>query len=287
MKIKAIIALMRPKQWTKNIFVFAPLFFSPSASNEQASTAVGMMFVAFCLVASGLYCLNDYSDREADKLHPKKQHRPIAAGLVSPTLALCLFVVLTSAGLAIAFTATQGGWTLCTYFLLTALYSFALKRIAIIDVLTIALGFVLRVYAGAAAADLQPTVWILVCTGMLALFIALTKRRDDLTQELDAEHRESLDGYSVAFLDASFIMVSTALVVSYVVFTTDAAAMQRLGSNELYFTIPFVVAGTLRQLQLTIVFKRSGSPTDLAISDPFLVVCVLGWIATFAYLMYA
>ncbi len=282
----AIVKLLRPRQWVKNVFVFAPLFFSPAASADSALSDVLFMFAAFCLGASGLYCLNDFCDRESDKLHPQKRLRPVAAGTISPTVALILSGVLAASGLAIAFVMTKGGWVLAAYLGLTILYSFVLKRLAIVDVLTIALGFVLRVYAGAAAASLEPTVWILVCTGMLALFIALTKRRDDLTQELNAEHRESLGGYSIAFLDASFVMVSTALVVSYVVFTTDPDAMQRLGSDKLYLTIPFVIAGTLRHLQLTMVYKRSGSPTDLALSDPFLVIAVLGWIGAFAFLMY-
>lgn len=286
MKIAAISALIRPRQWVKNTFVFAPLFFSPSLANDNAIENVTLIFIAFCLTASGLYCFNDFWDHDADKHHPKKKERPVAAGLISPSLALGLYICLSSGGLALAFTATEAGWTLLVYFVLISLYTLVLKRIAIVDVLTIALGFVLRVYAGASAAEVQPTVWILVCTGMLALFIALTKRRDDLTQELDTAHRESLNGYSVAFLDAAFIMVSTALAVSYVVFTTDVDAMARLGSEELYLTIPFVIAGILRHLQLTMVFKKSGAPTELAISDPFLVICVLGWIGTFSFLMY-
>ena len=282
----AILKLLRPRQWVKNIFVFAPLFFSPGLTGQGAFFNVAIMFAAFCLVASGLYCLNDFSDREADKLHPEKRNRPVASGDVSGVLAIALFVILCGAGLFVAISWTAGGWVLVAYLALTVLYSFYFKRLAIIDVLTIAIGFVLRVYAGAIAAGVQPTVWILVCTGMLALFIALTKRRDDLAQELSSDHRESLGGYSIAFLDASFVMVSTALVVSYVVFTTDADAMRRLGSENLYLTIPFVVGGTLRQLQLTIVHRRSGSPTELATSDPGLLVSFLGWLATFAFLIY-
>jgi len=286
MKPYAIFTLIRPHQWVKNIFVFAPLFFSPALSRDSDGIAVTLMFSSFCLVASGIYCFNDFWDREADKLHPKKKLRPIAAGDISPAGALFLYSALSVSGLALAFIATHGGWIVLGYFILTSLYTLLLKRYAIIDVLVIALGFVLRIEAGAAAAQVQPTVWIIVCTGMLALFIALTKRRDDLTQALDDEHRESLGGYSAAFLDATFIMLSTALVVSYVVFTTDAEAMIRLGSEHLYLTIPFVVAGILRQLQLTMVFKKSGAPTELALTDPFLVVCALGWVGTFAYLMY-
>ncbi|MFL2541451.1 MAG: hypothetical protein ACJ0UT_05700, partial [Candidatus Latescibacterota bacterium] len=173
--------------------------------------------------------------------------------------------ILCGTGLLIGFGFTNGGWVWPLLHSDSILF-ISFKKLAIIDVLTIALGFVLRVYAGALAAGVQPTVWILVCTGMLALFIALTKRRDDLSHELSGDHRESLGGYSVAFLEASFVMMSTALVVSYVVFTTDADAMRRLGSENLYLTIPFVVGGTLRHLQLTIVHRRSGSPTELATS---------------------
>ena len=286
MTIAAITALIRPRQWVKNIFIFAPPFFSPSLANDAAAENVTLIFIAFCLTASGVYSFNDFWDREADKHHPKKKERPVAAGLISPSVALGLYFCLSASGLTLAFAATQAGWTLLAYFILTSSYTLLLKRIAIVDVLTIALGFVLRVHAGAAAAEVQPTAWILVCTGMLALFIALTKRRDDLTQELTAAHRESLNGYSVAFLDAAFILVSTALVVSYVVFTTDVDAMGRLGSEELYLTIPFVIAGILRHLQLTMVFKKSGAPTELATSDPFLVICLLGWVGSFSFLMY-
>jgi decaprenyl-phosphate phosphoribosyltransferase len=287
MKIAAVTALIRPRQWVKNVFVFAPLFFSPSLANNSAAESVVLIFISFCLTASGVYCFNDFWDREADKHHPKKKKRPIAAGLIPPPVALSLYIFLSVSGLVLAFAATQGGKTLLVYFILTSLYTLILKRIAIVDVLTIALGFVLRVHAGAAAAEVQPTVWILVCTGMLALFIALTKRRDDLIQELNAAHRKSLNGYSIAFLDAAFIMVSTALIVSYVVFTTDFNAMSRLGSEDLYLTIPFVIAGILRHLQLTMVFKKSGAPTELVTSDPFLAICVLGWLGTFSYLMYS
>ena len=286
MNFASLLKLMRLKQWIKNVFVFAPLFFSPSLSSNTALQSVLCIFVAFCLTTSGVYCFNDFWDREADKHHPKKKTRPIPAGKISPATAVTIFVFLSSAGLVFGFATTNSGWTLLSYFVLTSLYTLILKRIAILDVLTIAFGFVLRIHAGAEAIEVQPTVWILVCTGMLALFIALTKRRDDLTQELDTSHRESLEGYSIAFLDAAFIMISTALVVSYVVFTTDDEAMVRLGSEKLYYTIPFVIAGTLRHLQLTMVFKKSGAPTELATSDPFLLICMAGWIATFTHLMY-
>lgn len=286
MKPAAILELLRPRQWIKNLFVLAPLFFSPDIVDAGTVGKVMILFIAFCLVASGLYCLNDFCDRRADRQHPQKRLRPLPSGEVSPALAIILFAVLAGSGIGLAFWSTEGGPALVAYFVLISLYSLWLKHFAIIDVMAIAIGFVLRIYAGALAIGVEPTVWIVVCTGMLALFIALSKRRDDLTQELSASHRQSLGGYSVTFLDAAQVVVLSALLVSYVIFTTDESAMLRLGSQNVYLTIPFVVAGTLRYLQQAIVYRRSGAPTDLALSDPFLVLTVLGWLATFAVLIY-
>jgi decaprenyl-phosphate phosphoribosyltransferase len=130
-------------------------------------------------------------------------------------------------------------------------------------------------------------VWIVVCTGLLALFMALAKRRDDLTADMDAAHRKALDGYNLRFVDAALAAVLGALLVSYLVYTTDAAAIRRYGTDRLYLTAPFVVAGVLRYLQVALVEERSGSPTDLALGDRFLLACVVGWVAVFGWLIYA
>ena len=151
MKLPVVLNLIRPRQWVKNVFVFAPVFFSPTLSRESALADVTLMFIAFCLVASGIYCFNDYWDRNSDTLHPKKKLRPVAAGDVSQAFALTLYVVLSGGGIALAFAMTAGGWVVLAYFILTSLYTLILKRYAIVDVLTIALGFVLRIEAGAAA----------------------------------------------------------------------------------------------------------------------------------------
>ena len=287
MNLQSILSLVRPRQWVKNLFVFAPLFFTPEALTWPTTSVVVMIFLAFCLTASGLYCFNDYCDRESDRSHPVKRNRPVAAGSVKPGMAVVLAGVLIAGGFGLAIWQAGAAFpALATYAGMGLIYTLWLKRFAIIDVLVISLGFVLRVYAGTLAIALFPTVWILICTGLLALFLALAKRRDDLVQDLDVEHRDSLDGYSLAFLDASIIVVMATLLVSYVIFTTDTEAMHRLGSDKLYFTVPFVIAGVLRHLQLTIVYHRSGSPTDLALSDPFLIGSVLGWLAAFALLIH-
>ena len=157
---------------------------------------------------------------------------------------------------------------------------------SILDVMIIALGFVLRVYAGGALIEVAPTVWILVCTGLLALFIALAKRRDDLAKGLGGEHRGSLAGYSTRFLGTAVAIVLGALVVSYVIYTTDSGNQERYGTDKLFMTTPFVIAAVLRYLQITIVEERSGSPTDIVLTDRFLILAALGWLATFGWLIY-
>jgi hypothetical protein len=150
----------------------------------------------------------------------------------------------------------------------------------------IALGFVLRVYAGSELIMVLPSVWIIVCTGLLALFLALAKRRDDLVKRLDSDHRSALKGYTKPFIDTAINAVLGGLLVSYLIYTTDPAVMDRLGTRQLYLTAPFVIAGILRYLQITLVEERSGSPTKLALTDRFLILTVLGWVAMFAALIY-
>jgi 4-hydroxybenzoate polyprenyltransferase len=267
----ALIRLARPKHWVKNAFVVAPLFFTPGALGLANVQAVALAFAAFCLAASAIYVVNDWFDRAADRLHPEKRHRPIASGAVTGGAALAFAILLAAGSMAAAM-------------ILPALFQ---KHVSLLDVLIVAAGFVLRVEAGAAAIGIVPSVWIVVCTGLLALFLALAKRRDDLTGDLDAAHRKSLDGYNLRFVDTALAVVLGALLVSYVIYTTDANVIRRYGTDRLYMTVPFVVAGVLRYLQIALVEERAGSPTDLAVGDRFLVVCVLGWVAVFGYLIYA
>jgi decaprenyl-phosphate phosphoribosyltransferase len=286
--LAAAFLLMRPRQWVKNVFVFAPLFFTPPAMSAGAAVATFLVFIGFCCVSSAVYCLNDLRDRESDRLHPKKRLRPLASGRISPTTAVALAVVLLIAGMSITFSvAPIAALVLVAYLLINIAYTLVLKNVSIVDVLTIALGFVLRVYGGALVIDVMPTPWIQICTGLLALFIALAKRRDDVVLEIDAAHRVSLAGYTRPFLDACIGVTLAALLVSYMIFTLSDAVMARLGSEKLFLTVPFVIAGIFRYLQLTLVFERSGSPTELVFKDVFLVLSVVGWVLLYAYLIYA
>jgi 4-hydroxybenzoate polyprenyltransferase len=283
----ALLRLMRPRQWVKNAFVAAPLFFTPQAVSVRSALLVAAGILCFCALSSAVYILNDYLDRDADRRHEAKRSRPLAAGTVSAAAALALMGVLAVAGIGGAFALDRDFAAFgFAYFALNVVYSLRLKRIAILDVMLVSLGFVLRVYAGGALIGVHPTVWIIVCTALLALFMALAKRRDDLVKGLGDDHRASLAGYSLRFLDTSIAIVLAGLLVAYLMYTTDTANMQRLGTDQLFITTPFVMAGVLRYLQITIVEERSGSPTDIVLSDRFLAVAVAGWVATFAWLIY-
>lgn len=285
--MRGLITLIRPRQWIKNVFVAAPLFFTPDKVSPSTVLSVLAGIVTFSMVASAVYCLNDLRDREADRSHPVKRDRPLASGAVSPSAAAALMAALLAGGAAGAY------WldprmlaVVAVYVVLNVAYSAYLKSLAVIDVLIVAFGFLLRIEAGALLIDTEPSAWILIVAGLLALFIALAKRRDDVVREMGADHRASLQGYSRQFLDSSIMAVLSMLLVSYLIFTTDEAVMERLGTHRLYFTAPFVIAGVLRYLQLTVVYERSGSPTDLVYRDPGLQISIAGWLATFAAILY-
>lgn len=285
--ITALVVLVRPHQWVKNAFVLAPLFFSPQVLSVDTALVSVAAALCFCLAASGVYVLNDLVDRQADRLHPEKRFRPLAAGTVGTTLARWLIAGLLAAAAAGAMLLSPMFLAvLAAYAGVNGLYSFWLKRVAILDVMIVALGFVLRLEAGALVIDVRASAWIVVCGGLLALFLALAKRRDDLVQTLGNEHRPSLAGYNQPFIDSALTMVMAALLVTYALYTADPMTVEKLGSDRLYLTIPFVLAGLLRYLQITLVEHRSGSPTRIALTDPFTIGCVTGWLVTFGVLIY-
>lgn len=226
-------------------------------------------------------------DYLADRLHPIKRNRPIASGLVSIKTAKILFVVLSVVGLVCAAYLSRPFFcVLVIYFLLNVLYCLWLKKIAIIDVYCIAFGFILRVVAGAQLVDVTLSVWILMCTGLLALFLALAKRRDDLVNHLDAAHRASMRGYSVIFIDTSIAITLSALFIAYAIYTTLTMTELHLGTAHFYLTVPLVLFGILRYLQLTLVEEKSGSPTTLLYTDKILLFTAVLWVIFSAGLMY-
>ncbi len=287
MALPPLLALLRPHQWIKNAFVAAPLFFTPAAWNAASLLQIVLGVVSFCMLASAVYVLNDYLDREADRAHPSKRTRPLAAGTVSVPLALATGGLLVALGLGLAFWLTPAfGVFALVYLANNIAYSLYLKHQAILDVMSIAFGFVLRVEGGGALIDVTLSAWIVIITGLLALFLAIAKRRDDIVKKLGSDHRKALDGYSRRFLDASLSLVLGSLLVAYLIYTTDTLVMERLGTDRLYYTAPFVAFGILRYLQITMVEERSGSPTLIVLKDRPIILCVLGWILTFGWLIY-
>jgi decaprenyl-phosphate phosphoribosyltransferase len=289
MSLLAIVRLLRPEQWVKNAFVVAPLFFTPSALTSANLRSVALGVACFCAVSSAVYVLNDYRDRESDRLHPRKRHRPLAAGTVALPVAFALMAALLAFGLVGSFLWLPRAffWIVALYIGLNVAYTFGLKSVAILDVMVIALGFVFRVEGGAILIGVEASAWLVIATGLLALFLAVAKRRDDLAQGLDAAHRKSIEGYTKPFLDSIIAVILGALLVTYLIYATDTNVMQRLGTTKVFYTTPFVVAGILRYLQITMVEERSGSPTRILLTDRMILACVVGWLATFAVLIYA
>lgn len=280
--------LLRIHHWIKSGFIAAPLFFSPDYVTPENIKRVGLGILFWSLLASAIYILNDWRDRESDRQHPTKKNRPLAAGTVSPTFAFVLMLALVAAAGIGSYCLSPGfAGFLLTYAVINLAYSLRLKHVAVIDVICIALGFVLRVEAGAVLIDVQPSAWIVIMTGLLAMFLGFAKRRDDIVKQLSSEHRRSLDGYSRNFIDTTLAITLGAVLVSYLIYTTDPEVMERLGSHNLYYTAPFVIYGMLRYLQLTLVKERSGSPTAIVLTDPPILLAGISWVLTFAWLIYA
>lgn len=285
------IALLRPHQWVKNGFVFLPMFFGGRLTDVGCWMQSFVTFVAFSLMASAVYCLNDIRDVEADRAHPVKCRRPLASGTVSVPVAYVLMALLVCVSLALC-VVSGIGWmaaaVLALYWLLNVAYCLKLKSYAIIDVFIVASGFVLRLVAGGLACGIWLSPWIVSLTFLLALFLAFAKRRDDVIRyEADGRvTRKNVTRYNRAFLDQVLGLIGAILIVCYIMYTVSPDVEARLGSRYVYVTSVFVLAGILRYLQLTLVDMRSGSPTALLYRDRFIQSCVACWIMVFMFILY-
>jgi len=284
-----LVRSLRPQQWTKNLFVFAGLLFSGRLIDRAAWPAAIAAFLIFCGLSGAVYLVNDVLDRAADAQHPIKRHRPVASGALAPGVALTAALVL-AAGCVAAATAINAGLTMTAvaYVVLLAAYSAALKHYVIIDVLTLSAGFVLRAVAGAVAIGVPISHWLLVCSTLLALFIGLSKRRHELTLLSDgaAGHRPILQEYSPYLLDQMISVVTAATLVAYSVYTISSETAERLGSDRLGLTIPFVLYGIFRYLYLVHRRDGGGSPSELLLTDRPLLVCVALWVAAVILVLY-
>lgn len=274
--------LLRVHQYIKNLFIFAPLFFSFNFSN-QAFISVSIAFVLFSLIASSIYVLNDLMDIKEDQQHPTKKFRPLASGKVSKSTAKIMIVSLSGFSLITSYIFSPSLFTiLLIYFILNILYSLGLKHITIVDIFIIATGFVLRLFAGSSVIDAPLSMWIIIITFLLALFLALAKRRDDvLLASKGKEIRKNIDGYNLEFVNASMVLMSGVVLVSYILYTVSESVMEKLGTQYLYLTTFFVLLGIIRYMQITFVEQNSGSPTKIVLKDRFLQLTILGWIVSF------
>jgi len=280
--MKNIIQLIRPNQWIKNFFVFAPLFFTVNFKTE-AVTTVGIGFALFSLAASSIYILNDYHDIDEDRAHPTKKNRPLASGAVSKKTAMVLmFTLFILALVGAAMFSSMFALIVVLYITMNIAYTFGLKHISILDITIIAIGFVLRIYAGAVLIGNTPSMWIVLVTFVLALFLALAKRRDDCLLALDGKKtRKNIDGYNLEMVNAAMTLMAGVTVVSYIMYTVSPEVTQRLGTHNLYITSLFVIIGILRYMQLSFVEQNSGNPTKLIQKDRFLQLVLIGWIGSF------
>jgi decaprenyl-phosphate phosphoribosyltransferase len=287
--MKPVIRLLRIKQWVKNLFLFIPSFF---AGNLFTLTEISRLLagaLAFCLVASGIYVINDYKDRHLDKLHPKKRLRPIAAGEISEKTAQSMMVILIGAGLGWSFLINQDFFFLVLiYVALNIGYSLGLKNIAILDLFIVAFGFLLRVYSGGAIVNVPITDWLAIMILLLALFLVTAKRRDDLIirSETGELVRKASKSYNLEFINSCLTLLSAVIIVAYIMYTVSPAVTGRFKSTYLFMTTIFVIAGIMRYLQITFVEQDSGSPTSILYKDKFILITIVGWIISFYIIIY-
>jgi len=284
-----LIVSIRPGEWTKNLFVFAGLLFGQRLADPVAVKRAGLAFLIFCALAGVVYLVNDVADRDRDRQHPRKQYRPIASGALGLPTALGAAVVIAACGLVAAWWLGRDFFAVAAiYLLLLVLYSGPLKHIVIIDVLTIAIGFVLRVAAGAVAIGVPISQWLLICTILLALFLGLSKRRHEIVLLADGAigHRRILEEYSPYLLDQMIGVVTASTLMAYILYATSHETAEKFGTSLLGLTIPFPLYGIFRYLYLVHHKEGGGSPAELLLNDRPLLACVALWAVAVAMVIY-
>ena len=287
--MKNYLSLLRPRQWVKNLFVLLPAFFVGRITDFSLLGRTLIAAVSLCALASAIYIVNDVRDREVDRWHPTKRNRPLAAGRVSVTGALVLAFFLCVGSLAAAWALGVSVAELFGFYLVLNLaYSFGLKQAPILDVFIVSAGYVIRIFVGGAVGGVRISMWIIIMTFLLALFITLGKRRDDvlILNEPGMKERKALDGYDLPFIDSAMMIMAAVNVVSYIMYTVSPEVIAKFHTNKLYLTTLFVLLGTLRYLQLTYVEKRSCCPTDILYEDRFIQLTLVGWILAFMVIIY-
>jgi decaprenyl-phosphate phosphoribosyltransferase len=281
--------LIRISHWSKNLFMFTPLFFSGQFTDFYKLSILLGGFISFCLVASSVYIFNDIFDLKEDRIHAKKKSRPLASGSISVKNASAIGIFLLLCGFMLA---AYLNWlfiiVLGIYLLLNILYTMKLKEIAILDVNIIALGFVLRIFAGGILVSIAVSHWLVIMTFLLSLFLAFAKRRDDviILQQTGEKMRKSVHGYNLDFINSAISLLSAVIIVAYLLYITSPDVTNRFHDKPVYISGIFVILGLLRYLQITLVNSDSGSPTRILFEDRFIQSAILGWILFFVLIIY-
>ena len=287
--LSGLLASLRPSQWTKNLIIFAGVLFGQRLTDVSAVLAAAGAFVIFCLLSGVVYLINDVMDREADRRHPIKKARPIASGALPVPAALTAAGLIAAGALVSALALRpEFGLVALLYVVLLGLYSWRLKHVVIIDVLTIAVGFVLRAVAGAVVIPVAVSVWLYLLTILLALFLALAKRRHELVLLADGAtgHRRILQEYSPYLLDQMISVVTASTLVAYAIYTVSPETTAKFQTHWLGLTLPFPLYGIFRYLYLVHQKDGGGSPSDLLLTDRPLLICVALWAAVVALIIY-
>ena len=289
----AILKLIRPHQWVKNLFVFLPMFFDGELLNVAYLGAAVAAFFAFSFMASSIYCINDIKDVEGDRAHPRKCHRPVASGAVSERTAWVATLFLMALSVAISVICLGSGlgrvlMILGIYWLMNVAYCFRLKHVPIVDVFMVAIGFVLRLCLGGVVTDTELSPWIVCMTFLLTLFIAVAKRRDDVViyEREGTVVRHTSTFYNLAFLNQTLGILASVTIVCYVLYTVSPETVARFNSRYVYVTAVFMLAGLLHYLRLVLVENRSGDPTAIVLHDRALMLCIALWLLSFLIIIY-
>ena len=280
---------LRPRQWTKNAFVFAGLLFGGQLFERAAVLRSLLAFAIFCAAASAVYLANDVADRDQDALHPMKRARPIASGRLGTRPAIATAVVAALAAVVGSAALSRPLlWIVLAYLLSSLLYTAGLKRVHVLDVMIVAAGFVLRAAAGAAALPVEISPWLLCCTFLLALYLAIAKRRAELSLlgEEAEQHRPALARYTVPLLDGWLAALTGATIVSYALYTQSQRTVEHFGTTDLLYTLPFVVYALFRYHELVVRRGAGGDPGNVLARDPGLLLALAGWAATAAVIIY-
>ena len=290
MKILKLIELIRPKQWIKNLFLFAPILFAGQLLNLELLSKNLIAFIAFCGVSSCVYIINDIVDIESDRVHRKKRYRPLASGDITIKTAVVFLVILLILTILLSLTLNlYFGITVFTYFMINILYSFKVKHIVILDVFFVSFGFMLRVAAGAAAISVPVSSWMILTTIFVSLFLAVSKRRAELSQieqENIEKQRKVLDHYAIEFTEQMNTIAATGTIICYALYTVSSKAISTFQTDKLIYTTPFVIYGIFRYLYLIHKKNLGESPTQIVTKDIPIIINTIIWFIVSALIIY-